>query len=175
MIAVGKNEPSGNPILKCRCRQQVTLEEANKHLDEGTARRLVTKRWYEPVAIACKLCKGDETFKNCARCHGKRTEVENVTREEHGDAIVAVSQPTVDKTRKYRPVVTGKTPRTQTIEKAHMERLVQGRKDEAERIEAYGLMIKEVQASLIVGYEPEDNPKTGEGRRFDYGRAIIIK
>ena len=175
MVAMNKMDPVKG-AKKCRCRQRITEEEANKMLDEDRARRVVTKRWYEPIDIACKLCKGDPEVKRCARCFGVGTEKVNATREEYGNAIVAVSAQSVDKEDKYRPAQALKTPRVATIEKKHIYRayLSKGKdgQEDKERIEAYGLMILETQASLISGYEPEDDIRTRSGRRFDYGRAI---
>ncbi len=171
LIAVGKREPTGKKP-KCRCRQQVSPEVAAKLIADGRAKHLVVGRAYVNVDVLCQLCKGDETFINCALCGGKRTMKEQRPIETFNrEAIVATS---VDRTsRKYRPSVAAKTPRVATIEKAHIERNAEGRGDARERLEAYGQMIKEFQASLIVGYEPPDDPKTMTGRKYDYGRPVL--
>jgi hypothetical protein len=53
-----------------------------------------------------------------------------------------------------------------------------GNKDAAARIEEYGMLILDARAFIgknripAIGIEPADNPKTGEGRNYDYGRTI---
>lgn len=176
MICVGKNDPVKGKS-RCGCRQKVTKEQADVLLAEGRAKRIVTKRWYEQVDLICSLCNGDPEFKKCANCLDKRTITTSVKREEYGNAIVAVSMESVDKTRRYRTHVAMKTPRVATIEAKHIFRAFLDNNSPVaraaqQRIEEYGLLTLQERAKLVVGFEPEDNPKTGQGRRYDYGRSI---
>jgi hypothetical protein len=72
-----------------------------------------------------------------------------------------------------------KTPRVATIESEHIERAyVEGVKEAAERIEEYGMLILDARTYVgpnripAIKPEPPDDPKTGTGRRYDFGRAI---
>jgi hypothetical protein len=76
----------------------------------------------------------------------------------------------------YKPVKALKTPRVATIEKAHIYRAyVDGDKEEAERIEAYGLMTLEARIEMGIKPEPADDPKTGTGRNYDTGRSPFAR
>lgn len=196
-VAQGIDDP---PADKCRCRKLISKEKAKQKVDEGEARFVVLSRTHEPAEVPCPLCKADAEFKNCANCHGTgRVEIDNV-RQEYGDDIVLVSRSAVDKKeKKYRPALAMKTPRVATIESEHVQmaysgsvdtRMVNGRKTRVwsylepraqaaqDRIEEYGRLILDARMFVgkdrvpIIKAEPNDNPKTGQGREFDYGRAI---
>jgi RecJ-like exonuclease len=176
MIAIGKAEPTGKRI-RCRCRQRIESEEAERLLKEGRAKWIVLKRIYKEIDVPCQLCHGaakiDVSWKSCANCKGLGTQKHKEPYETLGNDIVAVS--VIRDKEKYRPAIAKKTPRVATIERAHIERsYVNQIEEERIRIEEYGRMILEARAKMIVP-EPEDDPKTGTGRRYDYGRAIIIK
>ena len=156
-IAAGKRPVTK---IKCTCRQEVTLEEARELVHDGEAVWIVTARRQKAFEATCTLCGGDKEIKNCAQCQGKGLVERFYTIDELGDDIVAIS-------------VALKTPRTPTIEASHVTRAyVDGYLPAQKRIEEYGRLNNEMTLSLISGYEPEDNPKTGTGRTYDYGRPI---
>lgn len=177
-VAEERNEP---PAPNCRCRKFISIEEATAMVDGREASWVVIKRTRVLAQVICKLCAGDKSVKNCAGCSGKGLAPEPVVWDEYNNDIVLVSQMPEDKTEKKRSSVLKKmTPRVATIESEHIERAyVYGKKEAAARIEEYGLMILEARAfvgkdkTYVIGVEPEDNPKTGEGRRYDYGRAVF--
>lgn len=160
-IAAGKRAPLPPGKKRCTCRQEVTPEEAKELIEDGEAVYIVVERTFKPFEMTCTLCEGDKTVKNCALCGGKGTVTKSYTVDINGDDIVAIT-------------VALKTPRTPTIEQGHIERAyVDGIKVAQDRIEAYGESNRDFINSLIVGYEPADDPKTGTGRRYDYGRSVI--
>ena len=176
-VAQGIDDP---PADRCRCRKTISKEKAKQKVDEGEARFVVLSRTHEPAEVPCPLCNADLEVKNCANCHGTgRVEIDNV-RQEYGDDIVLVSRSAVDKKeKKYRPALAMKTPRVATIEKNHIElAYVYEVKEAQERIEEYGRLILDARMFVgknripIIGVEPEDDPNTGQGRQFDYGRTI---
>ena len=171
MVAQGLEEP---PAKKCSCRKFIPYRKADEMVKKGEARWTVTARKRGTQENVCPLCSGSEDVKNCAQCNGTGKVLAAAVWDTYKLDIVLVSQASVDKKeKKYRPALALKTPRVATIEWQHIRRAyVDGVKEAAERIEEYGRMNKEMIASLIVGYEPEDNPKTGEGRKYDHGRAI---
>jgi len=151
----------------------------------GEASWIVTSRTEEGQEILCRLCHGDPEVKKCANCHGHGKEIANETVEEFGNDLVLVSRPPADKKEKKRSsILSKKTPRTATIEINHIENAYSDgltkayprqwdKKNEArDRIEEYGRLGREVLADLVKGYEPEDDPDSGTGRNFDYGRSI---
>jgi hypothetical protein len=121
------------------------------------------------------MCLGDPEIKKCAGCSGtgKKTVYQAV--EEYGNDIVYGSaKPADKKEKKYKPTLAAKTPRVATVEAKHIYRAyVDNLKYAKDRIEEYGRLSRGVINSLIVGYEPEDNPRTGEGRKYDYGRSMF--
>ena len=177
MISQGRDEP---PARKCRCRKHISLSEATKKVKHGEARWVVLKRVYETKLIPCPMCFGDKEVKNCAQCGGSGQKAVMQAVEEYGNDIVYGSSKPVDrKEKKYRPTLAMKTPRVPTIESEHIERwVVYGVKEAGERIEEYGRLVKD--ALMFVGKdrhpmikpEPLDDPATGTGRKYDWGRAI---
>jgi hypothetical protein len=177
MVAQGIEEP---PARKCRCRKYVSITAATKMVKNGEARWVVIKRSQEIVEEICKLCQADPEVKNCANCGGKGKRPAISVIEEYNNDIVLVSRASVDKKeKKYRPALAMKTPRVPTIESEHILRAyVLGIKESAERIEEYGRLVQD--ALMFVGKdrhpmikpEPPDDPKTGTGRKYDWGRAI---
>jgi len=181
-IAEGSAWP---PAPKCRCRKYISLRRATKMVKEGEASWVVTSRIEEGQEVLCRLCKGDPEFKKCASCRGTGKEIANETVEEFGNDLVLVSRPPADKKEKKRSsALAKKTPRTATVEMGHIQNAYSDgltkafprqwdKKNEArDRIEEYGRLYREMLASLIVGFEPEDDPEKGVGRGFDYGRSI---
>jgi hypothetical protein len=141
---------------------------------EGEASWIVTSRVEEGQEVICRLCHSNPEFKKCANCGGTGKEIANETVEEFGNDLVLVSRPPIDKKEKKRSsALAKKTPRTATVEFKHIIRAYcLGDKEAQERIEEYGRLDREMLAGLIVGYEPEDNEKTGTGRRYDFGRSV---
>lgn len=140
----------------------MTPEEAEILIKDGEAVYTVVERKLKPFETTCPLCNGDKDVKNCAQCAGAGTIVRQIKIDINGEDIVAIT-------------VALKTPRTPTIESDHIERAYlggYGAEAAAKRIEAYGESNRELINSLIVGYEPADDPKTGTGRRYDYGRSV---
>ena len=171
MVAQGFDEP---PARRCRCRKFVTLVEATLMVKLGEAKWAVVARKRVPVEKACPLCHGSDDVMNCANeCKDGKVEVfEEI--DSYNNDIVRVSRAAVNKKeRKYRPWLAMKTPRVATIEAKHIVRAYHdGVKEAQERIEEYGRLDREMIADLIVGFEPEDNPEKGTGRRYDFGRSV---
>jgi hypothetical protein len=162
----------------CRCRKKVPLLEATKLVERGLAQWIVLSTKYLTGKEPCPMCLNTAAKKNCQHC-GKTGEVEKTYPiRKHGDDIVLVSVGSEGKDGKttYRSVLALKTPRVATVEKSHIERAyVDGNKDEIERIEAYGLMILEARIEMGIKPEPPDDPTTGAGRNFDWGRTPFAR
>jgi hypothetical protein len=177
MVAQGLDEP---PAKRCKCREFIKYKKADLMVKNGEARWTVTKRERGTQEQVCPLCKGDQEVKKCAQCADSRKMLVAVIWDTYGTDIVRVSQAAIDpKEKKYRPALAMKTPRVATIESEHIERAyVEGNKEAQQRIEEYGLLILDARAFVgkdriyVIKPEPPDNPKTGEGRGFDWGRAI---
>jgi hypothetical protein len=170
-VAEERKDP---PAPKCRCRKFISIDKATKMVKNGEASWVVVKRISGYAEVVCPMCVGDKTIANCANCNGKGVIIDNVVWNTYNNDIVLISALPEDKTEKKRSsVLKKKTPRVATIEKAHIERAyVYDNKEAQERIEEYGRLTNETLTSFIVGPEPEDNPKTGEGRKYDFGRKI---
>jgi hypothetical protein len=177
MVSQGLEEP---PAKKCKCRKFIPYKKADQMVKAGEARWVVTARECGTREVICSLCKGEETVKNCAQCAGSGKQTEAAVWDTYNYDIVLVSQASADlKEKKYRPALAMKTPRVATIEEEHIHRAyLDGNKDAAARIEEYGMLILDARAFIgknripAIGIEPADNPKTGEGRNYDYGRTI---
>ena len=177
MVAQELEEP---PAKKCTCRKSIGFKWADAMVKNGEARWIVVSRERGTQEVVCNLCGGSEEVKNCAQCRGKGKMIVAVVWNKYSNDIVRVSQASINrKEKKYRPALALKTPRVATIESKHIERAyVEGVKAAADRIEEYGRLI--LDARMYVGPnrfpaikpEPENNPKTGEGRDYDWGRAI---
>lgn len=191
-VAEGRLEP---PSGKCRCKKYIGIKKATEMVKNGEASFIVLLRVREGTDEICHLCLGNKEVKNCANCFGKGAERGTIVREDYGNDIVLVSRPPVDKKEKKRSsVLSMKTPRVATIESEHIElAYVLNVKEARERIEEYGRLVQiglqelgaelrkpknflrpsETTRIVIPGTrEPEDDQKKGQGRRFDYGRAI---
>jgi len=177
MVAQGLEEP---PAKKCNCRKRISYKKADVMVKNGEARWCVTKRERGTRSITCSLCGGDPEVKNCAQCEGRGAVIVPAVWDTYNFNIVLVSQASADlKEKKYRPALAMKTPRVATIESEHIERAyVEGVKAAADRIEEYGYLILEARAFIgpnklpAIGVEPENDPKKGVGRDYDFGRAI---
>jgi hypothetical protein len=176
-IAEGTKEP---PAPKCRCRKYIGLAEATKMVNNGEASWVIVKRTQEATEEICHLCGGDPEVKNCANCRGLGKEPGTATIEDYGNDLVLISTPPADKKEKKRSsALAKKTPRVATIESEHIElAYVYEVKEAQERIEEYGRLILDARMFVgknhipIIVAEPEDDQEKGQGRRFDYGRAI---
>lgn len=178
-VLLGINPPK--PNRKCSCRQELTDDEASNLMDEGLAQYIINSIVIVDETIPCRLCGGDVTVKNCAACKGVGTEIKVRRIPKVGTDLVAN--------------LAKRTPRAETIEKAHVERSFDGNskrsKEERARMEVYNELTLQVRvdlgAELFRGTgrydkkkvivtegkpEPEDNAALGTGRRYDYGRAI---
>lgn len=188
MVAQGLEEP---PAKKCNCRKFIPYREADKLVKSGAAAWIVVKRERGSQEVTCNLCKGDKEVRGCANCGGVGKIWEGAVWDTYNYDIVLVSEASADvKEKKYRPALAMKTPRVATIEAKHIIRAyVDGgaqAKEAAARIEEYGHMIQmnlqELGAELkdiatgktvIPGKpEPKNDSDKGEGRDYDYGRAI---
>jgi len=177
MVAQGLEEP---PAKKCTCRKFISYKKADEMVKRGEARWTVTGRERGTREVVCSLCGGNPEIKNCASCRGTGKHTVAAVWDTYNYDIVRVSQASADlKEKKYRPALAMKTPRVATIESEHIERAyVEGVPEAASRIEEYGMLILDARAFIgpnripAIKNEPEDNPKTGEGRGYDWGRAI---
>lgn len=188
-VAERTNEPPAPP---CRCRKYIGLSEATRMVKNGEASWVVVKRTQEAVEEICRLCKADPEVKNCANCGGTGKVPGTAVIEDYGNDLVLISTPPADKKEKKRSsALAKKTPRVATVESEHIEHAYSGSltatkprqwkgdgAEARERIEEYGRLILDARMFVgkdripVIKLEPEDNPKTGQGRRFDYGRAI---
>ncbi len=188
-IVYGLMEPSSD--IKCRCSKKISLKRATQLVKNGEASWVTAKRARGEREQTCRLCEGNKEVKNCALCAGKGFTVEAYTEDTPGNDILLISRNPADSKDKKSYFLKPKTPRTPTIEKSHIERAIDF-EDVKERIEDYGWMIQLVLHELgaeiryrrkpgmtsktLEGFEghsePADNPATGEGRNYDYGRAI---
>lgn len=151
----------------------------------------------EDFMSACPVCarKNDAQKKNCPNCHGRgyRDPViywEELSRwqlPEPGGQLVMTSQ--ADEKGRFGLALHKKTPRVATVESKHIVRaILDGRWEALARIEDYHrvnmleLYGKPVKAPLNektieFTLEPEDVPgdrtHDAQGRKYDWGRAVI--
>jgi hypothetical protein len=154
---------------KCRCRQYVSVAEAEAEIKLGLAQHVVASEKTVEYSEACPICTADEVLiKFCDMC--KNTGLVKVKR------IVPILGADIIRTVSHdgkKNTLTTQVKKSPTIEKAHIERAyVDGNEIEQLRIEIYGASIKDFIQSLVVGEEPVDDPRTGTGRTFDYGRTV---
>src|ERR1700674_1691265 len=166
------------PKKKCKCRKKVSISEATRLVEQGTAQWLILDRYTVIDKEVCPICSGGSLKKGCQNCGGSgKIETQNQV-EVLGNDIVLATAASQEKNRPpvYRSVLALKTPRVATVERSHIEKAyLDGNKDEADRIEAYGMMILEARIEMGIGVEPPDNPETGTGRRYDYGRTPFAR
>ena len=161
---------------KCRCRKFVSLAEAAQLILDGAALAIITSAYPIEEKKVCRICEGLENLvKSCDNCKKTGFVVETRLDIRRGEDIY------------MRPVK--RTPRTATVEAKHIGYAYNDARRgsrASDRIEESNyldeMMLVELGAQLrdqltgeiiIKGTpEPEDNPKTGQGRRFDYGRTI---
>jgi hypothetical protein len=166
---LGENKPK-----RCRCRKKVSLADATREVERGFAQWVVLSQTMVSVKETCSVCANDILKKGCQNCQGTGEVEKSYPSKVHGMDIVLVTAGTEDDDGNlvYKPVKAKKTPRTATIEKAHICRAyVDGDQEEIERIEIYGLMTLAARIDMKIGFEPEDDPKTGTGRNCDWGRT----
>ena len=196
-IAQGEQEP---PAKKCRCRKIISLADATALVKVGEAKWVVKERRRGEKSVICRLCHADPEVKNCAQCEGSGKQLVSFVEDIPGLDIVYTSSDPVDESeKKKRKWLAPKTPRVATIESEHLELAfsdaliktkVNGRLEvtwatndkpaEAarDRIKEYGRLILDARSFVgkdripAIGVEPVDNPETGEGRNYDFGRAI---
>ena len=156
----------------------ITIADATEQVERGFAEWLITSSYTSPLKLVCHICQNTEAKKSCQNC-GRTGEVEKEIRVNifgTDIVLVAAGSITADGSLTFRSVLSKKTPRVATIEKAHIIRAyVNGNKDEQERIEAYGLMTLETRIAMPIGVEPPDDPSTGTGRNCDWGRSPFAK
>lgn len=173
-----------NDILPagCRCRLFVTLSRAQELINNGEAANVAVLRKVVPVEEPCTICGQDPVFvKSCTNCDKTGIVKSNDYRIIRGEDIVFVSN-------------LKKTPRTATIEKAHIERTFEGHRNEGVRTDFYEILTVEflnslgatvyqngrvVEDEFIDGKlirkgksEPTDDPQLHTGREYDYGRPV---
>jgi hypothetical protein len=160
--------------LKCRCRKRLSLASATALVEKGEAQWLVLSQTSAIYKETCRICLDDKIKKGCQHCGGTGQVEASRQVKLFGTDIVLVTVGSVndDGALVYRPVLALKTPRTATIEKSHIEKAyLQGNKDEALRIEAYGLSTLQARIDAGIGTEPDDDSQTWSGRNFDHGRS----
>lgn len=163
---------------KCSCRQRVTLKKATKMVADGEADWTVKSRTRGERLEICDLCGGDQTVKNCAKCHGKVEVMAPYVEDIPADDIILISR-AAQADKKRSSAFKGKTPRVATIESEHILRaFVEENRDAQLRIEEYGMLILDARSYqgpdriFAIGVEPADDPIKGIGRNCDYGRAV---
>jgi hypothetical protein len=176
-VVLQEQEP---PAEKCNCRQIIAIYKATRLVKEGAAKWIVASRSRGVRDVVCDLCNGNKEIVNCAQCGGDGIMEESYVEDIPGTDIVYTSADPVDEEeRKKRKWLAPKTPRVATIESEHIERAyVYENKEAQERIEEYGMLILDARTyvgkdrHMVIGVEPADDPKTGTGRNYDYGRSI---
>ncbi len=168
MVAMQKIEPRRT---KCKCKKEVDYKEADGMVKRGEALWFVVARERGFQETSCRLCNGREPSSTCDICKGTGLMKNAAVWDTYTTDIVLVNH----RTKSNRV----STPKTPTIEEEHIERAyIEGNKEAKERIEEYGMLILEARAYIgpnkipAIGVEPEDNPKTFTGRKYDFGRAI---
>lgn len=171
---------------RCRCRRMVDYKLADEMVKRGEAKWFVVSRERGVQEKVCGHCGGlnDE---NCQVCKGTNKMQVPATWDTYTADIVLINHRT-----KSNRVSTSKAP---TVESEHMERAYAGAltkpmkgksrewigeegREARERIEEYGLLILEARIyvgpnkTFAIGVEPPDDPKTGTGRRYDFGRSL---
>jgi hypothetical protein len=186
-IARGKADP---PAKACRCNKFVSYEEANEMVEAGDALWVIVEVEHGTVNVPCRFCRETEDTKTCEQCHG--------TGEETKFHAWAKYHPNGDIVLARHASKNASTPRVPTIEAEHIVyAYVNEDPKAAARIEEYGKLTLEARIwpgpsvckhnpkftcdrcglpkgtrINVIGVEPPDNPKTGEGRKYDFGRAI---
>lgn len=160
------------PGTKCGCRKWVAVAKAMEMVEEGDAAYVITEMRISEVDEPCHICAGIEGFKkNCGACLALGTVKVRKLFTVQGENIYLTSAK--------------KTPRTPTIEKAHIERSF-SHKTDVDRIECYGDLGVELLGELGAQItnaktgeivkpgkpEPKDDASKGEGERYDYGRSV---
>ena len=171
--------------LGCKCKQTTDYKTADLAVKRGEAKWVVINQEFGTQEITCTFCLGHELNKRtCPQCKGTGKGKRKVEWNKYNIDIVLTTHLT--KSNRHS------TPRVPTIEKGHILRAyVEGNENALNRIEEYqrltqhslGELGAEVRlrltrklpkgAVIMEGKsEPEGNLKTGEGREYDYGRAI---
>lgn len=123
---LGENRPE-----KCNCRKRVSKEKAQELIDLGLVEWIITNWVY------------NDEQKKLVPVHHAWHLVYSSAAPEDAESIVHAGYAL-------------KTPRVQTIEKAHIERsVVDGKQEDIDRIEEWGRMSREVIESLIVPFMPD--------------------
>jgi hypothetical protein len=162
---------------RCRCRKRISLSDATKQVEKGFAQWLIVSQTLVDIKEICHVCT-DKTKKGCQNCKGTGEVLKTYPLVIHGTDIVLVSSASAneDGSLVFRSVKALKTPRVATIEEEHITRAyVYNNKDEQERIEEYGLMTLQARTEMKIGIEPEDDPATGTGRKYDFGRTPFAR
>lgn len=158
----------------CSCRKYVTLQKAAQLVEDGVARPIVLRWWYDEIEKPCPVCDNQEKLKKrCRVCENTGKVNESKIFTETGDEIY------------MRPFL--KTPRTATIEAKHMEyAYIKGDRDAQKRIDIYhtldqislaklGASLRDTKTKEILFEgtpEPENDKTKGVGRKYDYGRPV---
>jgi hypothetical protein len=187
--------------VKCRCRKYIPAVDALRMIAEGTAQVVVKKYVDLEVQEPCPICAGDEKLvRSCFACSklGKVT----VTKKQpiYGEDVIVTVGERKNKFANTTAKKTPRSPTIESnhilrgigafggIVDAARERW-----DEYEQLtlkERIRLLVPRIPVNIfdavwnlwqsnpelpfpfILNPEPEDDLKTGTGRRFDYGRSI---
>ncbi len=122
---------------KCRCKFRVTLDEAKKYVEEGKASWLVVDWKKDSEGVSIPVTSWNLVWGS----------------EPAENGIV-------------RSALAMKTPRVQTVEKAHIERAyIDKKQDDIDRIEMWGDLAQKVITDLIVPFIPDP---------YGHGRPILV-
>ncbi len=152
---------------KCSCRRYITVAKAEEEVRIGAAQYVVIGYKEVETEATCPICFNTSLKKICDSC--EHTGLIKTKKPEpiYGQDVIRTVGPD------GRNILTTKVKKAPTIEAGHILRAyVNARRESQLRIEEYGRLSKELISSLISGFEPADDLKTGTGRRYDYGRPI---
>jgi hypothetical protein len=187
--------------VRCRCRKYITEAEAAEKIRNGTAQYVIKSYKNLTVEEVCPVCFGDEKLvRSCSFC-GKTGKV-NVTKplpvygediivtvaEKRGKLANATSKktprsPTIEKNHILRGVglmYAGAEAANERWDEYELLTLKERIRLLSPRVpvelfdQAWNLWMVDTTLPFpfILNSEPEDDLKTGTGRRFDYGRSI---
>lgn len=185
--------------VKCRCRKRISLEKAKELVAQG-AQFVIVRYSTTTVEEPCSICEGKENLvKNCSYCGRSGKISVKKTVPVYGEDIIRTVG---EKKNRLVNNAAKRTPRVPTIESKHIWRALgmsgMGSMAARSRWDEYELITLKERIRLLVDTnveqfeiawklweydtsrpfplplreEPADDPKTGTGRRYDYGRSI---
>jgi hypothetical protein len=149
----------------CRCREWVSMAEAKQKVDDGEAQYVAAFSRVVDTETDCHICLQDPVLvRSCFNCNKTGIVEGRKTVVIRGENIVFISR-------------LKKTPRTATVEKAHIERTNEGHKDEVTRTDIYNELTLEFFNSLgaWIIKKPDNMPKEvalqkGLVKRVEHGK-----